>query len=176
MKTILILRHAKSDWSDEGKADFERPLTRRGLVDAPRMGQVLPLFDSVPDQVLASPAVRARQTAELAAKACGYTQAIRWEETFYEGSWTDLLAALQRLPDTIQRPMLVGHNPGLEETVASLCAASPAANTATPLIIKIPTAGLVCIDLDIDKWASLEPGHGLLRWFLIPRLVKAMQA
>ena len=175
MKTILILRHAKSDWSDEGKADFERPLTRRGLVDAPRMGQVLPLFDSVPDQILASPALRARQTAELAAKACNYAKTIHWEETFYEGSSADFLAALRQLPATLQRPMLVGHNPGLEETVANLCASS-AANTVPPLIIKIPTAGLVCIDVDIDNWASLEPGHGLLRWFLIPRLVKAMQA
>lgn len=176
MKTILILRHAKSDWSDEGKVDFERPLARRGLDDAPRMGQVLSWFDSVPDQILASPALRARQTAEMVAKACDYTKEIYWEKSFYEGSSADFLAALQRLPDTLQRPMLVGHNPGLEETVASLCAASLAATTATPWLIKIPTAGLVCIDVDIDHWASLEPGDGLLRWFLIPKLVKAMQA
>ena len=82
MKTVLILRHAKSDWGDPGKADFDRPLAKRGLEDAPRMGEVLARFECVPDRILASPAQRAKQTAELVAKACGYQKSIQWEDDF----------------------------------------------------------------------------------------------
>ena len=72
MKSVLILRHAKSEWGNPGQADFDRPLAKRGLEDAPRMGQVLARFNYVPDRILSSPAQRARQTAELVAQACGY--------------------------------------------------------------------------------------------------------
>jgi phosphohistidine phosphatase len=163
MKTILVLRHAKSDWSDPYRADFDRPLAKRGLKDAPRMGEVLSLFQCVPDRILSSPALRARQTADLVAKACGYRKSIDWEDSFYGGGSHDLIAALQRLPATVERPMLIGHNPTLEETVAFLFA------------VRIPTAGLVCIDVGVVDWADLELGDGTLRWFLIPKLVKAIQ-
>jgi len=174
MKTILLLRHAKSDWSDPGRADFDRPLAKRGLRDAPRMGEVLALFQCVPDKILASPALRAKQTTELVVKACGYKKSIQWEDSFYGGSSVDLIHALQRLPDTVERPMLVGHNPTMEETVAVLlsqCEDGWNENYA----IRIPTAGLVCLDVGIVDWADLEPGDGVLRWFLIPKLVKAIQ-
>ena len=111
MKTVLILRHAKSDWGDPGKADFDRSLAKRGLEDAPRMGEVLTRFECIPDRILASPAQRAKQTAELVAKACGYQKTIQWEDSFYGGSSADLIAALQQLPDTVERAMLIGHNP-----------------------------------------------------------------
>ena len=120
MKTILFLRHAKSDWSDPGQADFDRPLTKRGLEDAPRMGQALHLLQCVPDVILSSPATRAKQTTELLVRACGYGASIHWEDSFYGGISHDLITAMQRLPDTLERPLLVGHNPCLEETVSAL--------------------------------------------------------
>jgi phosphohistidine phosphatase len=172
MKTIFVLRHAKSNWSDEGKADFDRSLAKRGLDDAPLMGRVLALFDSVPDRILASPALRAKQTADIVAQTCGYQGKVQWEDSFYEGDSADFLAALRRLPDTVERPMLVAHNPGLEEFVADLCAAAPEGHRWA---IRIPTAGLVCIDVDILDWASLQPGDGVLCWFIIPKLVKVIQ-
>ncbi|GAB4527676.1 MAG: histidine phosphatase family protein [Anaerolineae bacterium] len=172
MKTILILRHAKSDWGDQYRTDFDRPLARRGLADAPRMGEVLALFECVPDRILSSPALRARQTAELVAEACGYRKSIHWEDTFYGGTSQDLVAALQRLPEAIERPMLVGHNPTVEETVALLLGQEGGPGADFP--IRIPTAGLVCLDVDILDWIDLEPGDAILRWFLIPKLVKAI--
>jgi phosphohistidine phosphatase len=178
MKTILVLRHAKSDWGDPGKVDFDRPLAKRGLEDAPRMGEVLTRFECIPDRILASPAQRAKQTAELVAKACGYQKTIQWEDSFYGGSSTDLIAALQQLPDTVERAMLIGHNPILEETVAMLCTPhfSDADDGWTDgWAIKIPTAGLVCLDFDIMDWNQLTPGDGMLRWFVIPKLVKALE-
>ncbi len=170
MKTVLILRHAKSDWGTPGLADFDRPLAKRGLEDAPRMGQVLALFKIVPQRILASPAKRAHQTAEMVAQACGYKDSIQWEESFYEGGSADLLQALRRLPAALERVLLVGHNPVLEETVLSLCAIG-----GENVAIKIPTAGLVCLNFEIEEWADLEPREGVLQWFIIPKLVKALQ-
>jgi phosphohistidine phosphatase len=174
MKTVLLLRHGKSDWSDMSKVDFDRPLAKRGLNDAPRMGEVLALFKCVPDKILSSPARRAKQTIEMVVKACGYKKSIQWQDSFYGGSSDNLIAALQNLPDTVERAMLVGHNPTLEETVVALLLGYGARWTYD-FAIKIPTAGLVCLDLDIVEWAELEPGDATLRWFLIPRLVKAIQ-
>jgi phosphohistidine phosphatase len=174
MKTILVLRHGKSDWSDPHRADFDRPLAKRGRKDVPRMGEVLALFQSVPDRILSSPALRARQTAELAAEACGYRRSIYWEDLFYGGGSHDLIAALQHLPDTVERPMLIGHNPTLEETVALLLGRA-GVGWNEEITIRLPTAGLVCMEADIIDWADLEPGDGTLRWLLIPKLVKAIQ-
>ncbi len=98
MKTVLILRHAKSDWGTPGQADFDRPLAKRGLEDAPRMGQMLALFKAVPQRILASPAKRARQTTEMVAQACGYKDSIQWEDSFYEGGSADLIEALRGAP------------------------------------------------------------------------------
>ena len=173
MKTILILRHGKSDWGDPSLDDFDRPLAKRGRKDAPLMGEVLAQFDHVPDQILASPAERAKQTAELAAEACGYKKSIQWEAGFYGGGSEDLIGALRRLPERVERPMLVGHNPTLEETVADLLDASDS-GWSNGLAIRLPTAGLVCLEVDLLDWIELEPGEATLRWFLIPKLLKAI--
>ncbi len=178
MKTVLILRHAKSDWGDPGLADFDRPLAKRGLEEAPRMGEVLVLFDCMPDKIFSSPAQRAKQTAEMVAKACGYRQAIQWEDSFYGGNSLDLVKALQKLPDTVKRVLLIGHNPVLEETVTMLCALTFSAiedEEGEGRAIKLPTAGLVCINFEIAAWDDLEPGEGVLQWFIIPKLVKAIR-
>lgn len=173
MKTILLLRHAKSSWDNPGLADFERPLAKRGKKDAPRMGQVLADFDNVPDLIISSPAKRAKQTAELAAKHCGYTKDIRWEESFYHGSSHALIRVLQSLPEKFERVMLVGHNPTMEETAAELLSLAED-HWEDAFAIRMPTAALVCIQADIFEWSTLEAGDGVLQWFLIPRLVKAI--
>jgi phosphohistidine phosphatase len=175
MKTVLLLRHAKSSWSDPGLADFDRPLAKRGLKDAPRMGEVLALFDCVPDKIVSSPARRAQQTAERVAEACGYKKPIQWEASFYGAGSEDLMTALQQLPDKVERPMLVGHNPTMEETAATLLSNSVHDERRDEWAIRIPTAGLVCLEVNIMDWRSLEPGDATLRWFLIPKLVKAMR-
>jgi phosphohistidine phosphatase len=174
MKTILILRHAKSSWSDPYRSDFDRPLAKRGRKDAPLMGEVLALFQCVPDRILSSPALRARQTTELVAEACGYRRSIHWEDSFYGAGSYEMIAALQRLPDAVECPMLVGHNPTLEETV-SLLLGGEGEGWYADYAIRLPTAALVCLDVNIADWTDLEPGDGVLRWFLIPRLVKAIQ-
>jgi len=174
VKTALFLRHAKSDRSDASQIDFDRPLAKRGFIDAPRVGTVLGRFQTVPHKIISSPALRAKQTAELVAKACGYKENIDWRDTFYSGGSEDLINALRRLPDTVERAMLVGHNPIMEETVTTLLVGAKIQEQAN-VIIQMPTAAVVCLDLDITDWAALQPGQAILRWFLIPRLIKALE-
>ncbi len=169
MKTVLLLRHAKSDWGNPGLTDFDRPLAKRGLKDAPSMGHILADFDVVPDKILASPAKRAKQTAEMVAQACGYKKSIAWQEDFYGGYSHTLIQTLTTLPDNLKRVMLVGHNPTMEETTSALLSGQD-----DGLEIRFPTAALLCLDLSIITWSQLEPGDATLRWFLIPRLVKAI--
>jgi len=173
MKTVLLLRHAKSDWGQPGLSDFDRPLATRGMNDAPRMGETLDLFNTVPDQILASPAKRAKQTAEIVAQNCGYTGQISWHPDFYGGGSTDLISALQQLPSTVGRAMLVGHNPTMEETAANLLCGD-GEGWASCLHIRMPTAALVCLDFDIRRWEDLVPGEATLRWYIIPKLIKAI--
>ncbi len=178
MKTVLILRHAKSAWDDPGLNDSDRPLAKRGQEDAPRMGAVLAQFDHVPDLILSSPARRARQTVEAVAEACGYNRKIQWEESFYGGGSAEIITALQGLPNSVERVLVVGHNPTLEETVAALCAAclpDQAEEFEVRWLIKMPTAGLICLNFEINEWDHLKPGEGIIQWFVNPKLVKALQ-
>jgi phosphohistidine phosphatase len=170
MKTVLLLRHAKSDRDNLALADFERPLAKRGLKDASRMGAALTNLECVPDRILASPARRAKETAELVAKACDYQGDIEWHEAFYTGDTEDLIAALQRLPDTVEQALLIGHNPTMEETVSTLILGHE-----QETILSMSTAALACLQFGILTWADLEPGEGVLQWLLTPRLVKAIQ-
>jgi phosphohistidine phosphatase len=174
MKSVLLLRHAKSDWGNMDLADFDRPLAKRGLKDAPRIGRVIADYDSVPDLILASPARRARQTTKMVAKACGYRKSISWQDSFYGGDSDDLIAALQHLPNSVEQAMLVGHNPTMEDTVSTLLLGYDAV-WERDFTVRIPTAGLICLDLAVEDWPDLEPGDAILRWFLIPRLIKAIE-
>lgn len=146
MKTLLILRHAKSSWGDPALADIDRPLNKRGKRDAPRMGRLLRSEDLVPDLILASPARRAQKTAEAVADESGYAGEIATQPDFYPGDPEAYLQALRALPDEYQRVMVVGHNPGLEELVDALAGES----------VALPTAALAQISLPVEHWSEVE--------------------
>ena len=146
MKTLLILRHAKSSWDEPGLADIQRPLNKRGKHDAPRVGELLKEADLIPDVILSSPAVRAIKTAEAVADACGYEGNIEIKEDFYPGSPENYLEALNDLPGDPMRVMVVGHNPGLEEFL----------NELTGELETLPTAALAQVDLHIQHWLDLD--------------------
>ena len=148
MKTLLILRHAKSSWKEEELDDHERPLNKRGLNDAPRMGELIKEHDLVPEYILSSSAVRARLTAQLVAEHCGYDGEIGGGRELYSFASADYLDALQKLDDGYTRVMVVGHNPGLEELAEWL----------TGVYTGLPTAALAVIRLDINHWSELEEG------------------
>jgi phosphohistidine phosphatase len=159
-KTLLVLRHAKSDWGDEGVADHERPLNRRGKRDAPHVGRLVRDQQLIPDLIVSSTAVRARKTAMKVAKACGYRHGIELREELYEATPEDCRAVLRSLDGNAARVMLVGHNPGLEELVAALT------GDTRPL----PTAALVHIMLPIEAWSEFRSGtRGELKNFWRPK-------
>jgi phosphohistidine phosphatase len=146
MKTLLILRHAKSSWDDPGVADIQRPLNKRGKHDAPRVGELIKEAGIVPDAILCSPAVRAMKTAEAVADTCGFEGEIEIREDFYPGSPDDYIEALNDLTDGYVRVMVVGHNPGLEELLGDLTGESEL----------LPTAALAQVELPIQRWVDLD--------------------
>jgi phosphohistidine phosphatase len=159
MKTLLILRHAKSAWDEPGVADHDRPLSKRGKRDAPRMGQLLRDEELVPDLILSSTAKRARRTAQLVAETCGYEGDIELDESLYLADPEAYLEALADLPDAVQRVMVVGHNPGLEELLEALT------GEAEPL----PTAALAEVALSIAHWGQAKAAQGQLVNVWLPR-------
>lgn len=157
-RELLLLRHAKSSWNDSAVADFDRPLNKRGRRDAPRIGQWLHRHRLDPDTVLASPALRARQTALRACPELGFNPAaIRWERAIYDASVDDLLGVLGNCPPEAARVLLIGHNPGLDQLLLWLCP-----TIAIPPDGKLlPTAAVARIALS-DDWNALCHGGGRL--------------
>ena len=145
MKTLLILRHAKSSWNDPSMDDHDRPLNNRGKRDAPRVGVVLKEKNLIPDAILSSTARRAQETSREAARASGFKKEIQFVPDFYPGTPNDYIHTLNNLPDQVNRVMVVGHNPGLEGLLTTL----------TRIREELPTATLVHLELPIEKWNEL---------------------
>ncbi len=146
MKTLLLMRHAKSSWKDTGVADHERPLNKRGRSDAPRMGQLLCDRELVPQVILSSSAARARQTAEALIKTSGFQGEISYLDRLYLAEADEYISALRELPDTIERVMVIGHNPGLESLLQML----------SGRIESLPTAVIAHLVLPISQWSELN--------------------
>lgn len=167
------MRHAKSDWGHPGLDDYDRPLNDRGLDDAPRMGRALAASGVVPDRIVSSPARRARQTAEMVAEACGYAGPIRWDESLYGAPGSVCCEVLGRTPEKTACVLVIAHSPGVNEAAAALLAGP--GRRAGSAMIRFPTSGIVCVETTVGRWAEVGPGCGHLRWFLVPRLVKALR-
>ena len=147
MKTLLLLRHAKSSWKDSGVDDHDRPLNQRGKRDAPRMGQLLKDESLLPDFIVSSSAKRARRTAECVAQYSGYRGETRVTSELYAADPDAIREVIRATPDTISRLLVVGHNPGLEELLEQLTSAY------TPL----SAGALARFNLEIDAWAAFGP-------------------
>ena len=158
MKTLSILRHAKSSWSFPDVADFDRPLNHRGERAAPFMGQLIASQGLEPTLIISSPAVRAKQTALLAKNAGGLKSQLIFDDRIYEASANGLMQVIFGLDDSIDKAMLVGHNPGLEGLIGTL----------TGTQIRLPTAGLAVISLD-SEWRSVGPSIGVIQAFYRPK-------
>jgi phosphohistidine phosphatase len=146
MKTLLILRHAKSSWNGPVRDDHERPLNDRGVRDAPRVGAVLRDHGLIPDVIVSSDAVRARLTAEAVVDAAGYSGQILLDRQLYLADPADILSVLRDVPENADIVMIVGHNPGLEDLVELL----------TDEAHDMPTAALAQVVLPIDSWRDLD--------------------
>ncbi|HEX5708209.1 MAG TPA: histidine phosphatase family protein [Pyrinomonadaceae bacterium] len=159
MKTLLLMRHAKSSWKDASMRDFERPLNERGRRSAPLMGRLMRRRKLQPDLVVSSPAERARETTALVTESAALRSNVRYDERIYEAGVAQLLEVVTQLDESAATALVVGHNPGMEELIASLTGASE----------RMPTAALACVVLEVEKWAKARPGAGRLEWVVRPK-------
>lgn len=159
MKTLYLLRHAKSSWDNSNLTDFERPLNERGNKAAPLMGRYMRENNIAPDVVISSPATRANETAELVIEAAGTETKLRFDKKIYEATWLDLLRVIANIEDEVETVLLIGHNPGFEETVFRL----------TDKRVTMPTAALVKITLNIERWNETVELCGKFEWIVKPK-------
>ncbi len=145
MKTLLLLRHAKSSWDDPSVSDHDRPLNARGHRDAPRIGDLIKQHGLTPDLIVASTAARAQATARYVAQHCEYPGEIDSTGSLYNAAPDEYLAYLRSLPDEYAAVMVVGHNPGLEDLLEMVTGAYQ----------KMPTAALAYVSFDISSWRDL---------------------
>ncbi len=162
MKTLLLLRHAKSSWKDAALADFERPLNDRGRKAAGLIGKFIAKQDVNIDLVISSPAVRARETIDLVLRAARRSPELRFDQRVYEASPTRLLEVTSQIEDDRKSVMLVGHNPGMEELLTLLVGVEQ----------HMPTASLAKVVLSSKKWDKILSEKGVLESFIRARELK----
>lgn len=168
MKTLILMRHAKSSWKDHTLADHERPLKKRGRKAAPRMARWLAAHGLTPDRVLCSSARRTRETLELMRAATPELAEPEILPALYEAAPAALLDALRRQPEESGRVLLIAHQPGLGELLRLL-----ARDVRRPedrrAFEKFPTAAVAVLEADLAKWSGLGPGTAELAAFRAPR-------
>ncbi len=163
MKTLLVMRHAKSDWGAAFGDDHERPLARRGVKAARRMGRFIAEAGVAPELVISSTAVRALTTAKLAAEAGDWGCPIVITEDFYA---SDAASVLERVGETeagVERLLIAGHEPTSSALVRWLIGGGR---------VRMPTAAVACLDLPHGDWIDLAPATCELRWLVTPRMLK----
>ena len=161
MKTLCLVRHAKSSWKYPNLDDFERPLNKRGHKNAPFMGKILKKLKVAPNLIISSPANRAAMTARIVAAALDYPlENIRFSEAIYEFSEIALIDVVKQIDGAVNYAMVVGHNPAING-LANYIGDQPISN--------IPTCGVFCVELDISAWANIKAHCGKLKFFEYPK-------
>jgi len=161
MKTLILIRHAKSSWDNSDLSDFDRPLNDRGLRDAPRMGKRLKEKELAPDLVISSPANRALTTCKIISETIGFpVNQIQTDKAIYHADDDQLLSVVQNLPDYADQVMLYGHNPGFTDFVNRLTKSH---------IDNIPTCGIVSCQINTEKWNEVRWGSGKVQYFDFPK-------
>lgn len=162
MKRLFIIRHAKSSWDDPALDDFDRPLNKRGIKNAPFMGQLLKDKNIQPDIILASPAKRTMQTAEFIAKAIGFEKNITPNQYIYEAYVSNLQEVISYIYDNNDTAFLVGHNPGVSALAYTYCG----------LKENLPTCAIVEIEFDCDSWMDVGNHNAKLISYEYPKKYK----
>ncbi|WP_070156258.1 SixA phosphatase family protein [Sphingobium phenoxybenzoativorans] len=169
MKRLTLLRHAKSDWDDPVKRDFDRPLNGRGERAAALIGQFAKAKGMVFDHLVASPAVRVIETLDTFFEGYGERLEPQWDRRIYLASSVTLIDVIRDIPDSAETALLAGHNPGLEDLILTLVADNGESPLRDEVEIKFPTASLAVMDLSVDSWADVEKDCASLTSFTRPR-------
>ncbi len=160
MKTIILLRHAKSSWDSPAASDFQRPLNSRGIRDAPRMGAWIAEQGIRPDWVLCSAATRAQETLARLQTTLDLDANITITDDLYLAPPTTVVELLSRVDDCCECTLVIAHNPGMEGLLWGLCGADNS----------MPTCALAVIELPIDSWLATDLNcQGTLQYFITPR-------
>ena len=159
MRTLYLLRHAKSSWKDETLRDLDRPLKGRGRKAAEQMGQVLAEEKLRSPLVISSPAVRARETTELVLESAGFQVKPSFEERIYEADVRTLLEVVGSISDSGDTAIMVGHNPGFENLLSYLTGENR----------HMPTCALAKIEFDVASWSGVSEESGRLEMFVTPK-------
>lgn len=163
MRTLFLIRHAKSSWDNPGLRDFDRPLNRRGLHDAPQMAKTLVKQGVKPDLLVSSPAKRALTTALFFAETFGIAgEAVLREENIYEAAPREILRIISNLPDSAQTVFLFGHNPTFTEV---------ANHFTEDFIDNIPTCGIVQIESSAPSWKEFSEINAAVSACFFPKEV-----
>jgi phosphohistidine phosphatase len=168
VKTVLLLRHAKSAWDSPGLSDHDRPLNRRGEKAARGMAEYLVAQGPQPDLILCSTAVRARQTLAPLVDLLTPAPPISLEKGLYLASEDVLLARLRDLPPEVGTVLLIGHNDGIWQ-LAEVLAGHGKTNSLAALREKYPTGTLACLAAPTPRWPDLAVGSAELLAFVRPR-------
>ncbi len=171
MRRLMLLRHAKTERPEPGEPDRERKLAKRGRTDVPVLGAYMARHGLVPELALVSPATRAKETWTLLAPCFARTPKAAYEERIYNAAPETLMGLIAEIK-AARSLLVVGHNPGIHDLAVRLIAAGEAA-ARERVTEKLPTSGLVVIDLAFDDWSRLHARAGRLERFVSPRLIVA---
>lgn len=160
--SLILFRHAKSDWHADGDDDALRPLSTRGRRAARTMGRFLARAGQVPDLALTSPVVRAERTLRLATRAGRWDCPVDVRPALY-GEAAEVLAEVRSVPDAVRSLLLIGHEPTWSATAQLLTGATE---------IRLPTASMLRVALPAERWADIEVGTARIDWLVVPRLLE----
>ncbi|HEX6662622.1 MAG TPA: histidine phosphatase family protein [Gaiellaceae bacterium] len=166
MRTLYLLRHAKSSWDHPALSDHERPLTPRGRRAARRIADHLVQLGIEPELVLCSTAVRTRSTLELVRPALGGNSTVTLDDALYAASSGELLDRIRRVRDEVASVMLIAHNPGLQRLALVLASSG---EELPRLEDKFPTAALATLAVPETTWSRLDPGGAFLTAYVVPK-------
>ena len=158
-KTLIIVRHGKSSWNNTQLRDFDRQLTKRGVIDSEEISKFIYAKEGRPGLILSSSASRAYETARLIAKHTNSIEQLTKDKKLYL-AWIDqLLNIIYKTSDDVDKVILVGNNPGLTELI----------NHLGVRLDNLPTASAACFYFDAKSWKEIEADNAVLKWFQLAR-------
>lgn len=165
-RTLLFMRHAKSSWDDSSLKDFDRPLNKRGRKDAPKMGRYLLSLGLMPERIVSSPALRAKQTVELLSDVAGINQdQIEWDRSLYDNGADAYINAVHRTPSDVETVLVAGHNPTVEQVIERL--SSGRADR------RVTTANIACFKSTADQWSDVSEKNTIFKWLVGPKDIES---
>ena len=160
MKSVILLRHGKSDWNAPFRNDHERPLALRGIKAAKKMGKYFSKNEKSPEILISSTALRAKETIELAKKSGKWSSQLIYNSKIYGGSPKIILEIIQQIDEKFNSVCLIGHEPNFSSFISK---------STNGEFYRFPTAAMAFINFKIELWEEIRFGNGILKWLARPK-------